>query len=70
VNGTDAADTGQDTGDASDGVTVSGLQALVRVTDSDGVTDGLAVHTLDGNDHVDTSGLADGVVGLTVDAGH
>jgi Ca2+-binding RTX toxin-like protein len=70
VNGTDGADTLKVTGDAPDGVTVSGLQALVRVTDSDGVTDGLAVHTLDGNDHVDTSGLAAGVVGLTVDAGH
>ena len=69
VNGTDGADALKVTGDASDGVTVSGLQALVRVTDTDGVTDGLAIHTLAGNDQVDSSGLAAGVVGLTVDAG-
>ncbi len=69
VNATDAADTVQLTGSQSDGVTVSGLHALVRVFGTDGSSDALAFNALGGNDTVDATGLAAGVVGLTVNGG-
>lgn len=69
VNGTDGADTVQLTGTRPDGVTVSGLQALVRIFGADGTSDALTFHALGGNDTVDATGLAAGVVSLTVDGG-
>jgi hypothetical protein len=69
VNATDGVDTVNLTGTQADGVTVSGLHALVRVFGSDGPSDTLAFHALGGNDTVDATGLAQGVVALTVDGG-
>jgi Ca2+-binding RTX toxin-like protein len=69
VNGTDAADAVKLAAAKPDGVTVTGLHALVRVLGSDGPTDGLTVNALGGDDTVDASGLADGVIGLTIIGG-
>jgi hypothetical protein len=69
VNGTDLADAVRITGTQSDGVTVSGQHALVHIFGSDGTSDALAFHALAGNDTVDATGLAAGVVSLTVDGG-
>ena len=69
VNGTEDADTVKLTGTQPDGVTVEGLQALVRVFGPDGTSDTLTFHALGGNDTVDATGLAAGVVSLTLDGG-
>jgi Ca2+-binding RTX toxin-like protein len=69
VNGTEGADTVQLTGTQPDGVTVSGLQALVHIFGTDGTSDALDFHALGGNDTVDATGLAEGVVSLTVAGG-
>jgi Ca2+-binding RTX toxin-like protein len=69
VNATDGADTVNLTGTQADGVTVSGLQALVRVFGTDGSSDALAFNARGGNDTVDATGLAAGVVALTVNGG-
>jgi hypothetical protein len=69
VNATDGADRVQIAGALSDGVTVSGLQALVHVFGTDGSSDALAFNARGGNDTVDATGLAAGVVALTVDGG-
>jgi len=69
VNGTEGADTVQLTGTQPDGVTVSGLQALVHIFGTDGTSDALDFHALGGNDTVDATGLAEGVASLTVDGG-
>jgi len=68
VNGTNHTDNVQITG-AGTGYTVAGLFTLVTVQGSEGNQDGLAVDTLGGNDNVNASGLAAGVVQLTVDGG-
>jgi Ca2+-binding RTX toxin-like protein len=47
----------------------SGLPYFVAIRASDGPTDKLTVNSLGGNDTVDASGLAAGVIGLTVTAG-
>jgi Ca2+-binding RTX toxin-like protein len=69
VNGTDRADTVTLTGAPGDGVTVEGLQALVRVFAPDGPSDALAFNAQGGNDTVDATGVAAGVVSLTLDGG-
>jgi Ca2+-binding RTX toxin-like protein len=69
VNATDGTDTATITGDQQDGVTVSGLHALVRVGASDGLSDTLVFNALGGDDAVDASALAGGVIGLTVNGG-
>jgi Ca2+-binding RTX toxin-like protein len=69
VNATEAADTVTLTGTQPDGVTVAGLQALVHVSGTDGPADALTVNALAGNDTVDASALAAGVVSLTVNGG-
>jgi Ca2+-binding RTX toxin-like protein len=69
VDGTDGADSVQLSGTQADGVTASGLQALVRVFGTDGPSDTMTLDALGGNDTVDATRLADGVVSLTVDGG-
>ncbi len=69
VNATNGADTVELTGTQPDGVTVSGLQALVHVFATDGSSDALVFHALGGNDTVDATGVAAGVVALTLDGG-
>jgi hypothetical protein len=69
VNATDGADTATITGDQDNGVTVSGLHALVQVFESDGPSDSLTFNALGGDDTVDATGLAAGVIGLTVNGG-
>jgi Ca2+-binding RTX toxin-like protein len=69
VNGTDNADVVQLTGSQPDGVTVTGLPALVKVTGTDGPIDTLTVNGLGGDDAVVASGLAAGAVTLTEDGG-
>jgi len=69
VNATRGADTATVTGDQQHGVTVSGLHALVKVLGTDGPSDVLTFNALGGNDTVDATGLAAGVIGLTVNGG-
>ena len=69
VNGTDGADQVKVTGTSSGGVSVKGLDPFVEVTGSDGTADNLTVNALGGDDTVDAGGLADGVIGLTLDGG-
>jgi hypothetical protein len=69
VNATDAADTVTITGDQQDGVTVSGLHAVVNVFGTDGSADALAFNALGGDDTVDATGLATGAIGLTLNGG-
>ena len=69
VNATEAADTVKLTGAQPDGVTVSGLQTVVRVLGTDGPADALTLNALGGNDTVDATGLATGVIALTVNGG-
>jgi hemolysin type calcium-binding protein len=69
VNATGAADTVRISGDQQDGATVSGLHTVVNVFGIDGSTDALDLNALGGNDTVDATGLAAGVIGLTVNGG-
>jgi hypothetical protein len=69
VNATDAADTVTITGDQQNGVTVSGLHAVVNVFGTDGSADALAFNALGGDDTVDATGLATGAIGLTLNGG-
>jgi Ca2+-binding RTX toxin-like protein len=69
ANATEAADTVKLTGAQPGGITVSGLQALVHVSGTDGPSDAFTFNALGGNDTVDASGLAEGVVALTVNGG-
>jgi Ca2+-binding RTX toxin-like protein len=69
VNATEGADTVDLTGTQPDGVTVSGLQALVHVFATDGPSDALTLHALGGDDTVNATGVAAGVVSLTLDGG-
>jgi Ca2+-binding RTX toxin-like protein len=68
VNGTNRADTVQISGSGAN-FTVSGLHATVNVQGSEGSNDNLVVNTVDGNDAISASGLAAGVVNLTIDGG-
>jgi hypothetical protein len=47
--------------------TLTGLPAKVNISHAEGSNDTLAIDTRAGNDTVDTSGLADGTIGLEVD---
>jgi hypothetical protein len=69
VDATNGADSAKITGGRADGVAISGLQALVRLSGTDGTRDALSLKALDGDDTVDASGLEDGVVTVTVDGG-
>lgn len=69
VNATQGADTATITGDQQGGVIVSGLHTLVRVSGAEGPSDALTFNALRGNDTVDATGLAAGVIGLTVNGG-
>jgi Ca2+-binding RTX toxin-like protein len=68
VEGTNGADNIQVAG-AGSSYSVVGLHASVTVAGSEGANDALVVEARGGNDSVDASGLAAGVVGLTVDGG-
>ncbi len=68
VNGTNGDDAVAVVGDAS-GVAVVGLAAQVHITGAEATNDRLAVNLLAGDDVLDASGLAAGVIGLVVDGG-
>jgi Ca2+-binding RTX toxin-like protein len=68
VNGTNHNDNIQISGSGSS-FTVAGLHAAVNVQGSEGANDNLQVNALDGNDTIDASGLAAGVVNLSIDGG-
>jgi Ca2+-binding RTX toxin-like protein len=67
VNGSNANDT-VTVGGNTDGVTVSGLQAVVAIQHQE-PTDKLDVNGLAGDDAVDATGLAAGAISLAVDGG-
>jgi Domain of unknown function (DUF4214)/RTX calcium-binding nonapeptide repeat (4 copies) len=71
VNGTNGDDHINVAGNGvgAPGVNVTGLSALVSITNSDGPLDSLLVNGLGGNDAVDASGLAAGVIRPTVSGG-
>jgi Ca2+-binding RTX toxin-like protein len=69
VNGTNGNDSVQLTGSGAS-YTVSGLPALVNVTNSEGANDHLIVNLLGGNDVFNASTLVPGVTGLSVDGGN
>ncbi len=50
-------------------VKVAGLPWLVKITNVEGANDGLTVNALGGDDVVDASGLAAGVIDLTINGG-
>jgi Ca2+-binding RTX toxin-like protein len=68
VNGTNGKD-GITVAGSGTSFTVAGLSARVSVTGSEGANDKLAINALGGDDDVDASALAAGVVQLTVDGG-
>ncbi|HEY2413146.1 MAG TPA: calcium-binding protein [Pirellulaceae bacterium] len=68
VKGTARADNVQIQG-LGNSFTVSGLSALVSVVGSEGANDQLVVSTLGGDDNMNATGLAAGVVKLTIDGG-
>ncbi len=69
VNATEAADTVSLADIKQDGVSISGLHALVNVFGTDGPADALTFNALGGNDTVDATGLAAGLFSLTVNGG-
>lgn len=68
VNGTTGDDAVVVSGTANE-VIVSGFFALVTVTRSEVVIDRLAINLLAGNDVLDASALADGIISLIADGG-
>src|SRR5262249_31662376 len=50
-------------------VSVAGLSALVNISNAEGANDALVINALGGNDIIDASTLAAGVVNLTLDGG-
>ena len=50
-------------------VTVNGLSAQVTIDHAEGASDSLLVNALNGNDTVDASALAAGMINLTIDGG-
>src|SRR5205823_5357520 len=68
VNGTAGADQIVVTGSAGS-VTVAGLAAQVHITSPEAAGDQLTVNALGGDDVVNASGLAAGVIGLTLNGG-
>jgi len=69
VNATDGPDSAAVTSDGRGAVTVSGLHAQVTVRGSDGPLDALTFNALGGDDAVDATGLAAGIIALTVNGG-
>jgi hypothetical protein len=69
VEGTERADAITVTGKTlfSGAVTVGGLPIKVGITHAEGALDTLAIHTLAGDDTVDSSGLEPGTIALEVD---
>jgi Ca2+-binding RTX toxin-like protein len=67
LDGTDKADKIKVTSNANN-VSVTGLPELVNVLSTD-TFDDLIIQSGGGNDTIDASGLAAGIVGLTIDAG-
>ena len=68
VDGTDAADVITVTGSAAAGVSITGLPASVHFTGTDPV-DGLDIQGAGGDDAINASGLAAGVVSFSADGG-
>jgi RTX calcium-binding nonapeptide repeat (4 copies) len=66
ATGTEGDDAIAVSGGANGALSVTGLAAPLGITHAE-PTDGLAIHTLGGNDTVDSSGLAPGSIGLTTD---
>ena len=66
LNGTNGDDAIRVFGDAQ-GVNVKGLAPLVEILHPEGANDRLEVNTLEGQDTVDSSGLAPGTIQLLVD---
>jgi Ca2+-binding RTX toxin-like protein len=66
VNATAGDDNINVSGDAANGVRVSGLAATVGILHSEAVSDRLDINTLTGNDTVNSGGLAPGVIQLFV----
>ena len=68
VNGTGGADQITVAG-ANGALTVAGLAATVNISDAEGANDKLTINAGNGNDTINASGLAAGVIGLTIDGG-
>jgi Ca2+-binding RTX toxin-like protein len=68
INATDQADSVEVQG-SSGNVSVTGLAATVTIIGSEGANDHLVVNLLDGDDTVQASGLADGLIGFAADGG-
>jgi Ca2+-binding RTX toxin-like protein len=68
VDGTNANDTIVITGQGAS-ASVLGLQAAVNITGSEGASDSLVIHALGGDDGINASQLAAGVIDLTEDGG-
>jgi Ca2+-binding RTX toxin-like protein len=68
VNGTHGADQISVAGSGGS-VTVAGLPATVNISDSEGANDALTINAGAGNDTINASTLAPGVIGLTIDGG-
>jgi Ca2+-binding RTX toxin-like protein len=54
---------------AGGAIRISGLGALVTISNAEGGNDRLAIDGLDGNDTINAGGVAIGVIQLTIDAG-
>jgi hypothetical protein len=69
LDGTERADAITVTGKTlfSGAATVTGLPTKLGITHAEGALDTLAIHTLGGDDTVDTSGLEPGTIALDVD---
>jgi Ca2+-binding RTX toxin-like protein len=69
IDGTNKRDVVTVTGQTvvSGAATVTGLPVKLGISHSDGLLDTLAIHTLAGDDTVDTSGLQPNTIGLVVD---
>ena len=69
VDGTAKADALQVTGTPASGVIIQGLTATVRVTGTDPTLDALNIDTAAGDDALNASGLASGVLQFSADGG-
>jgi Ca2+-binding RTX toxin-like protein len=68
VNGTNGIDD-IDVSVGGSSASVSGLQAMVHIMDSEGANDQLTINALGGDDVVDASKLEAGVIGLVINGG-
>ena len=69
INGTTNSDVINISGAPATGVTVTGLQATVKITGSEPALDSLFINALDGDDVVTASDLQAGIILLTEDGG-